>query len=329
MSGNHGGGDMWLVKIDSTGTLLWQKCYGGTDIDGCWALQPTNDNGFIFCGGTLSNDGDVSGNHGAYDDWLVKIDSSGNLQWQKCLGGSYTDEAYNVFQTTDGGYIVGGISGTPTGNGDVTIHYYMNGTNYNEDWWIVKLTPDLLPLSLLSFKAALVPFQGGIESVLLQWITTNEVNVNHFNVQRSVNSINFNTIGSVKANGGVNQQEYNYTDLTPNPSPKERGTLFYRLEIMDDDGSKTYSEIREVQIQNGGLSIYPNPAHSSVSVQGINVAEIDIINNVGTTVITKLVNSGSGSSNTSISVSSLVAGSYTVTVRYNTGCYQSQTLIKN
>ena len=81
-------------------------------------------------------------------------------------------------------------------------------------------------------------------------------------------------------------------------------------------------------LQASTFTMSPNPAHTSVSVQGINVAEIDIVNNVGTTVISKIVTAGSGSSNTSISVGSLVAGSYTVVVKYNTGCSQSQTLIK-
>ena len=150
------------------------------------------------------------------------------------------------------------------------------------------------------------------------------MNVSHFNVQRSIDGKTFENIGSVYAKGDGG---YIYSDKVPPPSPK--GLLYYRLEMVDNDGSKSYSEIRVVKftiIQP--ITIYPNPAHTSVSVQGINVAEIDIVNNVGTTVVSKIVTAGSGSSNTSLSVGALVAGSYTVVVKYNTGCNQSQTLIK-
>jgi len=112
----------------------------------------------------------------------------------------------------------------------------------------------------------------------------------------------------VNANGGVNQQEYNYTDLTPNPTPKERGTLFYRLEIVDNNGSKTYSEIREVQIQNGGLSIYPNPAHEYIMIATDGVQQVNIINGMGQLVASQNVNS----SNTKIALPILAKGIYYV-----------------
>ena len=59
----------------------------------------------------ISNDGDVSGHHGwLYDYWIVKLDTNGNIVWQKSLGGSDDDEAYSIQQTTDGGFIVAGYS---------------------------------------------------------------------------------------------------------------------------------------------------------------------------------------------------------------------------
>ncbi|HXK91883.1 MAG TPA: hypothetical protein PLA75_07400, partial [Bacteroidales bacterium] len=64
MSGNHGGGDYWVVKLDSSGTIQWQKCLGGTDNDEAKSIQQTSDGGYIVAGETWSNDGDVSGNHG-------------------------------------------------------------------------------------------------------------------------------------------------------------------------------------------------------------------------------------------------------------------------
>jgi len=132
VSGNHGGGDFWVVKLSSTGSLQWQKCLGGSSWDEAYSIQQTSDGGYIVAGGTYSNDGDVSGNHGYYDFWVVKLSSTGTLQWQKCLGGSSWDEAYSIQQTSDGGYIVAGS--TYSNDGDVS------GNHGEVDFWVVKLS---------------------------------------------------------------------------------------------------------------------------------------------------------------------------------------------
>ena len=123
VSGNHGGFDHWIVKLDATGNIQWQRCLGGSDDE--WthisstpysampqnSIEQTTDGGYIVAGSTFSNDGDVSGNHGGFDYWIVKLDATGNIQWQRCLGDSgYYDFAFSIEQTTDGGYIVAGWS---------------------------------------------------------------------------------------------------------------------------------------------------------------------------------------------------------------------------
>jgi hypothetical protein len=132
VSGNHGNSDCWIVKLDSNGNLQWQKSLGGDNYDLAYSIQETIDGGFIFAGRTNSNNGDVSGNHGAYDYWVVKLDISGNVLWQKCLGGSEDDEAYSIQQTIDEGYVVAGFSASY--NGDITAP-----KPGGSDYWIVKL----------------------------------------------------------------------------------------------------------------------------------------------------------------------------------------------
>ncbi len=87
--GNHGSGDYWVVKINNVGTILWQKCYGGTAGEELEYIFPVSD-GYILAGSVGSSDGDVTGFHpGIFSDaWLVKIDLTGTLIWQKCYGGS-------------------------------------------------------------------------------------------------------------------------------------------------------------------------------------------------------------------------------------------------
>ncbi len=131
VTGNHGGADYWIVKLDGGGNLIWQKSFGGTWNDFGWSVVPTADGGCVVGGSSSSNDGDVTGNHGAADYWIVKLDGPGNLTWQKSFGGSIDEYLYSIQQTTDGGYIVGGYS--DSNDGDVT------GNHGGYDYWIVKL----------------------------------------------------------------------------------------------------------------------------------------------------------------------------------------------
>jgi hypothetical protein len=139
VTGNHGNNDCWIVKLDASGNIQWQKCLGGSEAEYAFSIQLTMDGGFIFTGFTMSNDGDVTGNHsipGPYNDaWVVKLDSSGNLQWQKCLGGSWDDWGYAIWQTNEGGYLVSCI--TKSHDQDVTKNHDTTGTYW--DYWVVKL----------------------------------------------------------------------------------------------------------------------------------------------------------------------------------------------
>ena len=132
VTGNHGGYDYWIVKLNANGTIQWQKSLGGSNYDGAWAIQIASDGGYVVAGVTQSNDGDVSGNHGSSPDyWVVKLDATGSILWQKALGGSEADTAYCIQTTSDGGYVVGGVS--QSNNGDV------NGNHGFSDFWTVKL----------------------------------------------------------------------------------------------------------------------------------------------------------------------------------------------
>ena len=131
---NHVGGSYWIVKLTSVGTIEWQKSLGGSHGDAATSIQQTNDGGYIVAGYSHSNDGDVTGNHGGSDYWIVKLTSVGTIEWQKSLGGTGTDRATSIQQTSDGGYIVAGDS--DSNNGDIT------GNHGYTDYWIVKLTSD-------------------------------------------------------------------------------------------------------------------------------------------------------------------------------------------
>lgn len=130
---NRGSNDYWVIKLDSTGNLLWQKTYGGNGNDVANSIIQTGDGGYIIAGFSNSQSGDITGPKGDNDYWIVKTDALGNLVWQKSLGGNYNDKATDIKQTKDGGYIIAGDSTSATG--DLSTPPYGLA-----DYWIVKIS---------------------------------------------------------------------------------------------------------------------------------------------------------------------------------------------
>jgi len=106
--------DFWLLKIDSVGNVEWNKTYGGENSEFSYCVQQTSDNGYIIAGSTYSLETE-------FDIYLVKTDSSGNMQWNKTYGGSLDEEAYAVQQTSDGGYILAGFTDSFSDNRDIWL----------------------------------------------------------------------------------------------------------------------------------------------------------------------------------------------------------------
>ena len=134
ISNNKGTYDFWIIKISSEGNLIWEKSYGGSEIDEALDITPTTDGNFIVCGNTRSNNIDVSSNNGAADIWILKITPNGEILWEKTYGGNSFEAAKSVHQTTDNGFIIAGNS--RSNNNDLTEN---NGQN---DAWIFKINQD-------------------------------------------------------------------------------------------------------------------------------------------------------------------------------------------
>jgi len=98
-AGNY---DCWILKLDSGGNITWQKTYGGSGEDVANSIQQTTDGGYIVAGYTESFGA------GYFDCWILKLDSGGNVTWQKTYGDGGGGSACFIQQTTDGGYIVAG-----------------------------------------------------------------------------------------------------------------------------------------------------------------------------------------------------------------------------
>ena len=134
---NQGGVDLWIVKIDATGTKTWDRSLGTNTDDRLATVRQTTDGGYIV--GAQSDSG-VFGDrsqpgNGSLDYWLLKLDATGAKTWDKSIGGSSNDILNAVRQTRDGGYILGGFSYSPA-SGDKS-QGTRGGTDY--DFWVVKV----------------------------------------------------------------------------------------------------------------------------------------------------------------------------------------------
>ncbi|MBW2059768.1 MAG: hypothetical protein JRJ26_19970 [Deltaproteobacteria bacterium] len=117
-----GDNDLWVLKLNSTGAVAWQKAFGGSGDEWAYCIQQTEDGGYITAGYTDSL------GEGSYDIWLLKLNPEGAVDWQKTYGGIGYDRAFCIRQTSDAGYIVAGFT-TSFGAGST-------------DLWVLKLDPD-------------------------------------------------------------------------------------------------------------------------------------------------------------------------------------------
>ncbi len=112
---SRGLSDYWILKLDSNGNILWQKTYGGSDVEQLFTALQTADGGFIVGGFSYS---DISGektedSYGFGDFWVLKLDLSGTIEWQKTIGGVGQDAIYSIVETDDGGFVLSGDSASP------------------------------------------------------------------------------------------------------------------------------------------------------------------------------------------------------------------------
>ncbi|WP_449398161.1 hypothetical protein [Chryseobacterium wanjuense] len=152
---NHGGDDIWVIKVNAAGTVEWQRLLGGSGTDDGHSIIQTSDGGYILAGtSTSSANGDVTDtSNGGFDICVFKLNASGATQWMKLYGGDSTDGdnrlqlSYGgslfptrIRETSDGNYIVFGTSGS-NNTGDVTDTNNGAGGTQNGDQWLFKIDP--------------------------------------------------------------------------------------------------------------------------------------------------------------------------------------------
>jgi hypothetical protein len=328
VTSNQGGDDVWIVKLNSLGSITWQKTYGGTGNDDAGAVWEAFDGGFIVAGNTGSNDGDVSGNHGLDDIWVMKLSSSGSLLWQKCYGGTGTDDMVDdaasgaMQQTSDSGIILAGWSNS--NNGDVS------GNHGNLDYWVVRLSDTGRIIWQHSFGGSGLDFPGALEQTTdTGFIVTGSSTSNDGDVTGNKGSYDYWTIKlspsgvlqwekSTGGDGGVYGESGNSVHETFDGGYIiAGGTNSNDSDVSGNHGDYDYWIVKLFNpitlginsIDNiPAISITPNPSSGQLFIKG-NLSPVDI---KICSITGRLLKDASHTDR--ISIADLPAGMYFVTV---------------
>lgn len=134
VSGQHNQGieDGWLLRVDSTGNIIWQKCIGGTGIEFICNMAFADSGKIMLTGFTNSNDFDVVNSHGDFEVWVVNADTNGIIYWSKTFGGANGDYSYNIFRGLNNEFTIGGYSNSL--NGDLSSNHG------GFDFWLLRIS---------------------------------------------------------------------------------------------------------------------------------------------------------------------------------------------
>ncbi|QRR01454.1 T9SS type A sorting domain-containing protein [Dyadobacter sandarakinus] len=285
VSGDKSGGingtyDAWLIKITADGTKQWDQSYGGSKYqvqdtyytgNSALGLLEERADGYIVSGSSSgkSSDDKTSDVPGA---WTLKLALDGTKIWDKTFEGpSGLGKAFN------GGYYTYASSAANAGN------VKTEDSKGKTDFWIVRIASiddkDPLPVTLTTFTA-----RKESTTALLTWQTTSETRSSHFEIEHSVNAKTWNHLTSVNALG-ESAQLHNYQFVHQNPV---NGDNYYRLKMVDTDGSFTYSKVEQVSfVLDFDVNVYPNPASEIIHFQASDwtkVKRVEVLNAQGKVV---------------------------------------------
>lgn len=196
VSGNHGASDFWAVSINTGGGIIWQKSLGGSGIDEGTSVYQLQDSSFILCGHTQSYDGDVIGNHGMTDSWVIRLDQFGGMKWTKSLGGSNYDYCYALAPGNFASTVIAGSSSSSDGN--------VSQNKGMDDYWIANVKNLMASFSAsndtICAKQAVFFTNYTSEANTYEWQINNTPFDNQFNTFYTFNSPGLYKISLIVSN---------------------------------------------------------------------------------------------------------------------------------
>jgi hypothetical protein len=253
-----GGGccDIMIIKINSAGIRVWGTYYGGIEHEKAEGIAIDENNNVFVAGysGTqtgLTSQGFQADFGGGFSDALsLRLSKDGDLVWCSYLGGSNTDFGLDIATDKIGNVFLSGITNSTENIGYLGFKTTFQGGYF--DAFLSKIIDGTFPVTLKYFSASLT----NQKTVVLKWETTDEVNVESFEIERSRDGRAFEKLGVVSATGS--NSRYQFTDFNPTS-----GANYYRLKIKDNDGQVSYSEWKYIKLSGWRAVILPNPVSSA------------------------------------------------------------------
>jgi len=304
-------GQPFSQTFTATGTGLLKATISWTDPEGQVVTVDSTHNPID----QLVNDLDlriIKNGTTTYKPWILK---PSNPSAAATTGDNYLDNVEQVVVDT-------------INKGDTyTLQITNKGTLYNgsQAYSLIISQPGdtALPLKLLSFTATLIN-----DKVNLNWATTNEVSTNSFIVETSVDGTNWSDIATLPSKNNKSANQYTLDNIVP-----QNGTNYYRLKVVDVDGSFTYSEVQSIQVMISKelFSLAPNPTGNQTTLSfdnDIKQASINVFNMLGRVVAAKQVNL-QGTNTCQIETTQLPAGVYSIRVNTNDGTSIKKLLVNH
>ena len=224
-SGWHGGNDIWIVRTDFNGNIIWQKCFGGSSDDFANRILQAKDGGFIIVGEVHSVDGDIVGNHSINDNtdiWMFKISSDGKLVWQQCIGGRSDERLdFGIVMKSDYQYVLAGS--VNFASLDVTCAPNV----VEQDYWVLQVTDTLMAIKEHNPGLAAIKVYPNPATDFVVF----ERQGTQANLQINVNIQIINTLGQMIDSFDINGNQTIWDTEEINP-----GIYFYKIEGSNYSG---------------------------------------------------------------------------------------------
>jgi hypothetical protein len=260
VTGHHGPGgestnpDIWVVKTDTLGEIVWQKSIGGTDREYSSAIFTNSAGEILIFGETASDDGDVSGNHSNpewIDVWFAKLDANGTLLGQQCFGGRSNEylNTHSVAKIDDYRYIIASETGYSDGDVNCTI------LESDIDAWFFEIKD-------CDYYAPAIPSQPQGPA----WVYTSVTSQSDYTLPAAANSNGYVWELSPSAAGTLS---FENTSAIVTWNSTFKGTAAIRAFNFNDCGSSAWGDTLYVQVDTTlainepsetAVRVYPNPA---------------------------------------------------------------------
>lgn len=306
-----GTSDGYVLKLDVNGEFVWVKALGGSAADA--ARDITLDAANVYITGLFQATVDFDPGAGIYnltsvgsnDIFICKLTEAGNFVWALNYGGFTLDEGISIFSSASGNLYATGYFKEVVDFDPGTGSTFLNSAN--GDTYIVNLDATVLPLTLLNFTAT-----NTATGNLLKWQTAQEINTKHFEIEWSVDGLQFARVATEPAAGNsYSIIQYHFLHTTP-----DGGNHFYRLKMVDIDDRFSYSSVIKINstISDFSMNVFPNPVvdllQIDIRVQKKETILLQLQTTDGKIIATKKISLNNGTNHFNWSLQNIPAGNY-------------------